>query len=333
VAHRALTGVLLVGGASRRFGSPKALASFRGRTLAERAWELLGEACDERLAVGKVADGLLLPFPVLDDGVDVRAPIAGVIAGLRAARHDVGVVVPVDCPLLTVGAVRALGAAGAVPQTGPLPGAYTAVMLPALEARLSTGELSLRGVNENVVELDPRLLANVNTPAELAALERPGHALVVGGTGMLAGLTTALAERGHSVTVVARSGAALPRGAVQLAVDYRDDRTLAEGLAAAVAERGEIELAVAWIHTDAPAAPATVAGAVAPGGRLVQVFGTRVWPLQPVPPHVSYRRVLLGSIGDRWLTDDEIAAGVLDAIDTDEPLAVVGERDPSVGQS
>ena len=44
-----LTGVLLVGGASTRFGSPKALARFRGETLAERAWRTLGEACDERL--------------------------------------------------------------------------------------------------------------------------------------------------------------------------------------------------------------------------------------------------------------------------------------------
>ena len=35
------TGVLLVGGASERFGSPKALASFRGETLGERAWRIL----------------------------------------------------------------------------------------------------------------------------------------------------------------------------------------------------------------------------------------------------------------------------------------------------
>ena len=55
-----LTGVLLVGGASRRFGSPKALARFRGETLAERGRRLLAEACDEVVVVGK-ADGL--PFP------------------------------------------------------------------------------------------------------------------------------------------------------------------------------------------------------------------------------------------------------------------------------
>src|SRR5439155_13473476 len=87
VADRALTGVLLVGGASRRFGSPKALARFEGETLAERAWRLLGDACDERIVVGKAADGLELPFPVRDDATDVRAPLAGVVAGLRAATH------------------------------------------------------------------------------------------------------------------------------------------------------------------------------------------------------------------------------------------------------
>ena len=46
-------GVLLVGGASARFGSPKALARFRGETLAERGARLLAEVCDEVLVVGK----------------------------------------------------------------------------------------------------------------------------------------------------------------------------------------------------------------------------------------------------------------------------------------
>ena len=183
-----LSGVLLVGGASTRFGSPKALAQLPGETLAERAWRILGEACDERLAVGK--GELALPFPVLDDGSELRAPIVGVIAGLRAAAHEVSVVLPVDCPLVTPDLLRALGAAQAVPQTGPLPGAYAKSDLPELERRLAAGELSLRGVNATVLEVDERLLANVNTTAELlealsaleqdlAALdeERPGLAV------------------------------------------------------------------------------------------------------------------------------------------------------------
>jgi molybdopterin-guanine dinucleotide biosynthesis protein A len=168
--RRLLTGVLLVGGASTRFGSPKALARLGGETLAERAWRVLGEACDERIAVGK--GDLKLPFPVLDEASELRAPIVGVIAGLRAAAHERVVVVPVDCPLVTAGLLRALGEAGAVPQTGPIPGAYDRSDLPELERRLAAGELSLRGVNGTVLEVDERLLANVNTPAELSALEQ-----------------------------------------------------------------------------------------------------------------------------------------------------------------
>ena len=171
-----LSGVLLVGGASRRFGSPKALARFRGETLAERAWRVLGEACDERLAVGKAGE-LELPFPVLDDGSELRAPIVGVLAGLRAAAHETVVFLPVDCPLVTPELLRALGEARAVPQTGPLPGAYTKAELPELERRVDAGDLSLRGVNRTVLELDERLLANANTPADLSALEQDLAAL------------------------------------------------------------------------------------------------------------------------------------------------------------
>jgi molybdopterin-guanine dinucleotide biosynthesis protein A len=163
--------VLLVGGASTRFGSPKALARFQGETLAERAWRTLGAACEERLAVGKAGE-LELPFVVVDDAADVRAPIAGVVAGLRAAAHDTAVFLPVDCPLVTPELLRLLGEARAVPQSGPLPGAYGKDDLPALERRLAAGELSLRGVNPRVTWVEPRLLANANTPDELLALEQ-----------------------------------------------------------------------------------------------------------------------------------------------------------------
>ena len=162
-----LTGILLVGGASERFGSPKALARFRGEPLAERGWRLLHEVCDEVLAIGKQRDALELPFPVSDDGTDERAAVHGLIAGLRAASNDVAIVLPVDCPLVTSDALRSLAEAVAVPQTGPLPGAYSKAMLPELEARVARGELSLRGVNPNVLELDESLLENVNTRMEL----------------------------------------------------------------------------------------------------------------------------------------------------------------------
>ena len=62
-----MTGVLLVGGASRRFGSPKALARFQGEMLGERAYRLLEDVFGSVLVVGKAGDGLELPFEILDD--------------------------------------------------------------------------------------------------------------------------------------------------------------------------------------------------------------------------------------------------------------------------
>jgi molybdopterin-guanine dinucleotide biosynthesis protein A len=168
VADRlAATGVLLVGGASERFGSPKELARFRGETLAERAYRTLNEVCDEVIAVGKSADALALPFPVLDDGAEERAPVFGVIAGLRATTYDTCVVLPVDCPLVTPQLLGELIRASAVPTSGPLPGAYPKSLLPELELRVAHGELSLRGVNPTTIEVDDDLLLNANTPTDL----------------------------------------------------------------------------------------------------------------------------------------------------------------------
>ena len=170
------TGILLVGGAGQRFGGAKALASVGEETLGERAWSLLG-ACTERIAVGKRADGLELPFPLLDDGTEVRAPLAGLVAGLRAAGSEVSVVIPVDMPNLDESDLLALVAAcadAAVPPSGPLPGAYRRSALPVLERRLAQGRLTLRAalaeLEVRVVPLDPSHLLNVNEPSDLRAL-------------------------------------------------------------------------------------------------------------------------------------------------------------------
>ena len=172
MANRPLTGVLLVGGASTRFGSPKALAVVGGETLAERAWRLLGDACDERIAVGKRE--YELPFDVLADDSAVRAPIVGVVAGLRAAQHDVAVVIPVDMPQLTADSLHRLADACldvSCPPSGPLPGAYRKSALPALERALAERRLALRealrGLEIATVALAAEVLVNVNTPDDV----------------------------------------------------------------------------------------------------------------------------------------------------------------------
>jgi molybdenum cofactor guanylyltransferase len=174
VARRGLTGILLVGGASQRFGSPKALARFGSETLAERGWRTLGEACEHRLAVGKAADALELPFPVLDDGSEVRAPIVGVIAGLEAAPTDISVVLPVDCPRVTPALLLELAQACrdvARPARGPLPGAYRRSALAALRDGGLAIHRAIADLDVAVIDVDSALLVNVNSPDDLAALE------------------------------------------------------------------------------------------------------------------------------------------------------------------
>jgi len=164
VADRELTGILLVGGASSRFGSPKALAEYEGETLADRAWRLLGDACDERLVVG--------PGGLTDPGT---GPVAAIAVGLRAAQHDLAVVIPIDMPLLTADALHTLAAAcrdAAVAQAGPLPCAVARRTVPAFETRERRLSTVLDGLDVVRIELDPRLLVNVNTQADLDTLAR-----------------------------------------------------------------------------------------------------------------------------------------------------------------
>lgn len=171
--------MLLLGGASSRFGSPKALARLNGETLAERAHRVLGATFGQVIAVGKASDRLALPFGVLDDGNELRAAIVGLAAGLRAASTDLCVVAPIDMPLLTPDLLLALaeaaeGVDAAVPTSGPLPGAYRRRCLPVLDGRIADGDLALRRALEEldtrVVEWNAGELANVNTAEELARI-------------------------------------------------------------------------------------------------------------------------------------------------------------------
>jgi molybdenum cofactor guanylyltransferase len=176
--RQGIAGALLVGGASTRFGSPKALARFEGETLAERGHRVLSEVFEEVIVVGKAADALALPFPVLDDGSDVRAAIVGVAAALRLADASRVVVLPTDMPLVSAELLLTLAEAcedaeAAVPHSGPLPGAYRRSALPVLERRIAAGDLALYRacleLEPRTVQWDEEQLRNVNTPADLPA--------------------------------------------------------------------------------------------------------------------------------------------------------------------
>ena len=168
-----------------------------------------------------------------------------------------------------------------------------------------------------------------------------GHALVVGGSGMLAGLCRALAAEGRHVTVVGRDPARLRRVAARdrhihpLSADYERISSFSAALSVAACVRGPIELAVCWIRSWAPESLLAAASAVAPGGRLFHVLGSsRSEASAPAMAELErradlrYRRILLGAVveagGRRWLTDEEISGGVHAAILADRPHYLVG---------
>jgi hypothetical protein len=180
------------------------------------------------------------------------------------------------------------------------------------------------------------------------------HALVVGGTGMMHGASLELARRGHIVSVVARRHSRMAALAADaraldapgeinpLPVDYRDLNELAARIRAAQTAHGPIALAACWIHRDAPDTPAFIAELIASERsfcRYFQVLGGSPegsprdmhCPVAAIPG-ILYRRIHLGWIeeqhGSRWLTDDEISAGVIEAIDCDNPEHWVGTGEP-----
>jgi hypothetical protein len=172
-----------------------------------------------------------------------------------------------------------------------------------------------------------------------------GHALVVGGSSMLAGLCRMLAATGGRVTVVGRDQQKLARATTNdvrldaLSVNYLDITAVTAALDAAVAARGPITLAVCWIRSWAPQSLLAAADAVAPGGCLFHVLGSQAGNASRAAidelaagEHLRYRQVQLGVIaggaGRRWLTNDEISAGIYAAIVADRPYQLVGTIAP-----
>jgi molybdopterin-guanine dinucleotide biosynthesis protein A len=100
---------VLAGGRSTRFGSDKLAANYRGRPLLLLAVEHLSAVCEETVVV-------LAPdaqAPELPDGVRIardevayQGPLAGLLAGLAAARTEWAMVVAGDMPELAEPVLR-----------------------------------------------------------------------------------------------------------------------------------------------------------------------------------------------------------------------------------
>lgn len=167
------------------------------------------------------------------------------------------------------------------------------------------------------------------------------HALVVGGSGMLAGCCRELLTISDKVSVMARREErvrAIAPEIVPLVCDHNDIAAAASLLAGQAPD-----LVVAWIHKAAFPLRRMLAGHVRPGGRFVQVVGSghgdpsRAALLEEKKSvaaglPVTNQIVVLGFVvqdgRSRWLTDAEISAGTFAAIENGNPLSIVGTATP-----
>jgi len=199
--HRAATlGILLAGGSGRRFGGPKALAAFRGRTLLARALDELAASCDDVVVVAPAALALpVAPALLVED--DGAGPLSALVTGLEARPCDRALALAVDLPLVDRSHLARLleearrdGRAGEVgealawiPQVAghpqPLAAVYAAGAAAKLRAALARGERALvpaalalpaRVLDEahlKALGIPPEALEDADTPADLARIE------------------------------------------------------------------------------------------------------------------------------------------------------------------
>ena len=226
-----LLGLVLAGGGSRRFGSPKGEARLHGRTLIERAARTLRPVCDEVL-IGRA--------PELPDLRPGQGPLAGIETGLERATaddFDALVVLACDLPVVhTATIVRLIESwrgsptprrTVAVPDDPlqPLCGVWGVETRTAVggaldaEARSAVGWVrdwpAVRRVSAislaDELGLGPgELLSNVNVPeamADVRGLPLPPIVAVSGWkdsgkTTVAAGLIAELVDRGHDVAAL-----------------------------------------------------------------------------------------------------------------------------------
>jgi NAD(P)-dependent dehydrogenase (short-subunit alcohol dehydrogenase family) len=185
------------------------------------------------------------------------------------------------------------------------------------------------------------------------------HTIVVGGTGMLRAASVELAKRSGALTSVARTERSLARLDQEIEdldcrhrpvrLDYNDLTELRREVADAIETEGPADLLLAWIHDEqGPVLPALVEQVsrhrALPACQVVHVRGSA--SADPAGAEdasagrysnlesVAYQQVVLGfhldpeTNASRWLTNDEISAGVLEAIDGGSSRVVVGQTRP-----
>lgn len=178
-----VSGLILAGGQSRRFGEDKACYVVGGRPMARRVYDALAPLVGE-VFVSVRAPGANpgLPAEEVVDRYSDGGPLAGLHAGLVRSRTPWLFVVACDLPFVTTETLAAVLTAPresswpVVPRTPdgqlqPLCALYPAALLPLVEEHIREGRYAVHGLLTAVgwgeMALPQAPLRNVNTRADL----------------------------------------------------------------------------------------------------------------------------------------------------------------------
>ncbi|MCP3734465.1 molybdenum cofactor guanylyltransferase [Sphingomonas sp. RP10(2022)] len=162
---------MLAGGRSSRFGTDKAAAPYRGRSLLDHARDLCELWTDATIVVGRPGGAPDLPGPHL-------GPLGGIAGALdHAVRHGFTSVLTIGCDMPNLPADLLKSLLRRSPSycvDAPVVGHWPAALAPALLDHIATStRRSVQGWARAIGALpiaSPAPLANINTPADLMAL-------------------------------------------------------------------------------------------------------------------------------------------------------------------
>ena len=187
-AGKPMTAVVLAGGRGRRMRADKAGLAVGGRTLLEHVLAQIEPYFDEVLVSLSPGQSLRLGEKkragtprIVEDATPGLGPLGGMLAGLKAARHEACAVIACDIPEIDLPLLRSVARAArdadiAVPvgPAGlhePLFAVYRKSVVPEVEALLALGERSVLPLfarcRTSVVRFDDAgRIRNLNTRAD-----------------------------------------------------------------------------------------------------------------------------------------------------------------------
>ena len=183
---------ILVGGGSTRMGRPKIDLPFGGSTFLGRILAAAKPVFESVAAVQRAGGGAVASLhTIYEPEHELQAPVFGLWRALQDAQERC-FVLAIDYPLLTSEVLRYLSrrvsqsdAAMVVPRwNGKLQmlcAGYSPSILPRFKPRIDSGQFNLRGLTDDLEEIEEselrarfsgEPLMNVNTPEELEEAER-----------------------------------------------------------------------------------------------------------------------------------------------------------------